>query len=287
MVRVRRIPEHPIRTLVFTLVVAVAAGWTGHNPARAANPAQWEVAAVTGKVWINHAGAGWRGLKQGATLKPGTRVETGMDGKIVLTRAGASVSAAHNSRFRIPALLDVGPPANVMQTLGTLTFSIKPGTIGTGTIKSGTIGTGGQDPFYVQTPYLTAISRGTAFTVSVADRNTTLHVTSGAVRAVSMVSAESSLVRSGETAAVDLRSGGRITLSGAGRWTPGRGTENAAPGAVPATPAVKLRATDAAAPGRAAYARRIADLLFDSVADKLAGFERSPARGNEPDANGN
>lgn len=277
MVRVERIPEHPIRTLVFALVVAVATVWTAHNPARAANPTAWEVAQVKGKVWINHAGAGWRGLKQGATLEPGTRVETGMDGTIVLTRAGASVSASHNSRFRIPALLDVGPPANVMQTLGTLTF----------TTDTGTTETGAQDPFYVQTPYLTAIARGTTFTVSVADHSTTLHVTSGAVRAVSMVSAESSLVRSGETAAVDLRSGGRITLSGAGRWMPESGAAKAGPGGVSATPTVKPLGTDAAASGRADFSRRLKDLLFDSVADKLAGFERSRARTNAPAANRN
>ena len=277
MVQVERIPGHLIRTLVFAFVVAAAAVWTAQHPVRAGNAPAWEVAEVKGRAWINHAGTGWRGLKQGATLEPGTRVETGMDGQIVLTRAGASVSVAHNSRFRIPALLDVGPPANIMQTLGTLTFTIE---------------TGAPHPFYVQTPYLTAISRGTAFTVSVADHSTTLHVTAGAVRAVSMISAESGVVHSGETAAVDLRSGGRMTLSGAGRRTPESGAEKAGPDGASATPAVKPVGRDGAAPRRSAhrradFARRVRDLLFDSVADKLAGFEQSRARSNEADGNRN
>ena len=184
------------RVFMVSMVAAAILGWTAQNAVHAGNADLWKVDKVKGTAWVQRNGAGWQPLASGAELGPGSRVKTGKDGRIVISRPGDRISVSPNSRFGIPK----GPVPNIMQNLGTLLFRItnRP-----------------QNPFHVETPYLAAIIRGTTFTVSVDDRNASLHVDTGAVEVHSFLSGETALVRRGETATIDSRTGGRMKLVGA------------------------------------------------------------------------
>ncbi len=212
MVRIRQSSAILLRRIVVVAVlIAAIAAWPGHSTAVAGNADLWKVDTVEGTAWVKRSRAGWRPLAAGAELGPGSRVKTGKDGRIVISRPGDTVSVSPNSRFGIPAPAKKGPVTHIMQNLGTLLFKIK---------------TRPQNPFNVRTPYLAAIIRGTTFTVSVDDSNAALHVATGAVEVTSILSGETALVRPGETATIDARTGGRMKLIGANGRKPGKKTSN-------------------------------------------------------------
>lgn len=259
MVQVSRIPASPIRYVVKPMLVAAAVAWMAPGAVQAGNADPWQVTEIEGRAWINHADEGWRALKAGATLHAGDRAETGMNGRIVLARPGDSLAVSPNTRFRIPGPKQMGPKAHIVQTLGTLRFTI--------TRRAG-------DVFKVRTPFLAASTKGTAFTVTVGDGKSSISVTEGAVRAISTLSGESVILRSGTSATFDSAADGGIY--------PVKRTGNAGSADRPATPAVKPAQEMRTAPRRqsqnyAAFARRCAQPLFAGAAIKLAGFDPGTA----------
>ena len=189
-----------VRLAIVVLLLSGMFGWTAQNAALAGNTDLWKVVEIKGDAQYNQNGSGWKPLNTGTVLKPGSRVKTGKDGRIVISRPGDTVSVSPNSHFGVPAPARKGPVTHIMQDLGTLLFKIK---------------TRPQNPFNIKTPYLAAIIRGTTFTVSVDDSNAALHVATGAVEVHSVLSGETALVRPGETAIIDSRTGGRMKLVGA------------------------------------------------------------------------
>ncbi len=256
MVQVNRIPAPPIRHVVGTmLLVAAAVASMAQSAVQAGNADPWQVTEVEGRAWINHDDEGWRALKTGATLGAGDRAETGMNGRIVLARQGDSMAVSPNSRFRVPGAKHMGPKAHIVQTLGTLRFTI------TRRVR---------DAFKVRTPFLAASTKGTAFTVTVGDGKSSLSVAEGAVRAISTLSGESVILQSGSSATFDPATEG-------GQY-PVKRTGNAGAADRPAPPAVKPREKIRTAPRRwgqsyAEVVRRCEQALFAGVAVKLAGFD--------------
>lgn len=206
MVKAKQIDLVQIMRIIATVLVAGAAlVWMAQAPAIAQNTTQnadiWQVTEAEGRVWINHGDEGWRALGQGARLAPGDRIETGMNGHIKLSQPGKSLTVWPNSRFRLPAPGHIGPTAHIMHTLGTLQFSIS-----------------GRDrqAFKVRTPYLTAASSNTAFTISVDVKRASLHVTGGALQVTSTLSGETAVLKSGYSTFVDRSDGGRMEPVSAG-----------------------------------------------------------------------
>lgn len=255
MVQVNRIPAPPIRCVVRPMLVAAAVAWLSPGAVQAGNADPWQVTEIEGRAWINHADEGWRALKTGATLRAGDRAETGMNGRIVLARPGDSMAVSPNSRFRIPGPKHMGPKAHIVQTLGTLRFTITKRV---------------RDAFKLRTPFVAASTKGTAFTITVVDGKSSLSVAEGAVRVISTLSGESVILRSGSSATFGPGIDG-------GQY-PVKRTGNAGSPGGPATPAVKPAQEMRTAPRRpnashAAFARRIEQALFEGAAVKLAGFD--------------
>lgn len=268
MIQVKRVPAllNP-RVMVAIVVTAAAVAWMAQNSVLAGNADPWQVTGVEGRAWVNHDDAGWRALKPGAVLKAGDRAETGMNGRIELSRPGDSMMVAPNSRFRLPAANQMGPAAQIMQSLGTLRFRIAARE---------------RQEFKVRTPYLTAATRGTDFTVTVGAEISSLSVAEGMVRAVSTLSGESVVLRSGASAMVDPATGGRMRYSDDGRF-PVKSTGNSAPPKLPVKPVVKPvqpeDRTPAPSSGKTEIVRWIEQSIFDGVAVKLAGFDPGAGRG--------
>lgn len=256
MIQVNCIPSPPIQRVGGSmLLLAAAVAWMAHGAVQAGNADPWQVTEIEGRAWINHDDEGWRALKTGATLGAGDRAETGMNGRIVLARPGDSVAVSPNSRFRIPGPRYMGPKAHIVQTLGTLRF---------------TIARRVRDAFKVRTPLLAASTKGTAFTLTVGDGKSSLRVAEGAVRAISTLSGETVILRSGSSATFDPATDG-------GQYPVKRtGAAGAADTPAPAAekPAEIIRtAPRRPGPSYAQIVRRCEPALFAGAAVKLAGFD--------------
>ena len=237
------------------IILTPDGAWMTPGAVQAGNADPWQVTEIEGRAWINHADEGWRALKAGATLHAGDRAETGMNGRIILARPGDSLAVSPNTRFRIPGPKHMGPKAHIVQTLGTLRFTITKRV---------------RDAFKVRTPFLAASTKGTAFTVTVGDGKSSLSVAEGAVRAISTLSGESVILRSGSSVTFDRATDG-------GHY-PVKRTGNTGAADRPAPPAVKPGEEIRTAPRRpgpsyAAFARRCEQALFAGAAVKLAGFD--------------
>jgi hypothetical protein len=183
---------------VFVLAVFVF-GWAMTPGAQAADPNLWTVTSATGKARVLVNGSTWRELRRGMILQPGSRVETGRKGSISLVRPGDSLKVSPNGRFEIPKSDKTGTVAHIKQTLGTLLFKIT---------------TRPENPFNVKTPYMTAVIKGTTFTVSINASRTALHVAEGAVEVTSALTGQVAMVHPGRTATMTNGAGGRLRLSG-------------------------------------------------------------------------
>lgn len=191
----RRTFRRNISVFAFALFIFCLAATGG---ARAADPNLWTVTGVSGKARVLTGGTAWMELGKGMLLQPGNRVETGRDGRISLVRPGDSLTVSPNSRFEIPTAGKTGTVAHLKQALGTLLFKIT---------------TRPENPFNVKTPYLTAVIKGTTFTVSVDRARAALHVAEGAVEVTSSISGQTVLVNPGQTA-ISHRGAGNLRLTG-------------------------------------------------------------------------
>jgi hypothetical protein len=262
MVRIRQFSAILLRRIVVAAVLMAAiSAWPGHSTAVAGNADLWKVDTVEGTAWVQRNGAGWQPLAAGAELGPGSRVKTGKDGRIVISRPGDTVSVSPNSRFGIPEPATEGPVTHFMQNLGTLLFKIR---------------TRPHNPFNIKTPYLAAIIRGTTFTVSVDDRNAALHVATGAVEVHSILSGETALVRPGETATIDSRTGGRMKLVGANGRKPVKKTNKTGAAGKTGKAASAVQKTGSTAAGGAIGATRVG---FAQTDNSGTGGETSALKG--------
>jgi hypothetical protein len=162
----------------------------------------WRVSDAKGDVQLKPDTGSWRPLKRGETITPGTQIQTGSGGRLILVRPGDSLDIAPNSQFRIPPQTQTRtniPATHITQSKGTILFRIT---------------TRPENPFSVTTPYLAAVIKGTTFTVSVDRDDAALHVSKGAVEVSSILTGQQALVGPGQTAAVNVQTGGSMRLLG-------------------------------------------------------------------------
>ena len=170
--------------------------------ARAGEPAgTWQVTAVSGSARLRHGLDPWQGVATGATVAPGTMIETGADARVVLKSAKDIVTLAPNSRVAVPAAKATSGLTDFLQSVGTILFDIE------------------HNParhFEVDTPYLAAVVKGTAFSVTVRPDGGAVQVTRGAVQVASSRSPDIALVRPGQIARVSSVPGARMTITDGG-----------------------------------------------------------------------
>lgn len=167
----------------------------------------WHVTQVSGTARLREGSNGWQPIAVGAAVLPGMTIETGADARVVLASNKDIVTVAPSSRLAVPAAKTGRKGANFLQTLGTILFDIE------------------HNPkrhFEVDTPYLAAVVKGTAFSVTVRPDGGAVQVVRGAVQVASLLSPDIALVRPGEIARVPVQHGSRmmITLHGHTSFAP-------------------------------------------------------------------
>ncbi|MEN8195369.1 MAG: FecR domain-containing protein [Pseudomonadota bacterium] len=129
---------------------------TADFEAGAGEAGNWIVASAEGAVTIDGKDA----VSPAAAIGPGAVIETGADGNVVLTRPGDSITVFANSKMSVPEIAGGGEPG-ILQTLGKLLFRME---------------SRESRDFKIETPYLAAAIKGTAFTVEVDDDDAVVEV---------------------------------------------------------------------------------------------------------------
>ena len=150
----------------------------------AALPSPWIVVASQGPAEVRHDRGTWLPLMSGAVVAAPSEIRTGLAAEVLLKRGEDRVHLMGQSYLELPPAAEDGTMTRLVQWLGSALFEVdhRP------------------DPhFEVDTPYLAAIVKGTAFTVDVTRDGSAVAVTQGVV-AVATPGGASSVVVAGMTA---------------------------------------------------------------------------------------
>lgn len=154
-------------------------------------------------------GAQWQSLQPGAVIAAGSVVRTGGNGHLLLANRVDRIRLSPNSELELPESGEADAVTRVIHWIGTALFDV---------------GKRPSPQFEVDTPYLVAVVKGTAFTTTVSDAGSTVKVMEGIVGVAPAQGGTSVDVAAGETASVSASDGDTVTpgdLSGA--TSPGQG----------------------------------------------------------------
>ena len=172
----------------------------------------WRLVSSVGDVAVSSNGLIRVAINPSAELAEGTVVTTGVGGRVVLRRGDEQIVLSPQSRVTLTGENDAG--THITQDMGSVLFNI---------------GKRKKPHFEVDTPFLAAIVKGTAFTVSVNDESSAVHVREGAVEvatpwrnAVTLVKPGSTVrVRSALSTQIEVMSGAKVSrtiASNEGGW---------------------------------------------------------------------
>jgi hypothetical protein len=167
----------------------------------ASGPTAWVVKSVSGGATLTRPAAAPVELAAGATISTGAVIETAANGRVEVAREGDLVTISPNTRLEV--VKADGTNTSWAQRLGTALFKVK-------TRPSWT--------FEVETPYMVAVVKGTAFTVAVRADTAAVQVVEGSVQVGRRDGTQTSLLRPGQTATAratgDISVGQRNAASG-------------------------------------------------------------------------
>ena len=179
-------PSRRPRPLLALLVLLLLASVPKHLRAQemAAMPSPWIVVESRGPAEVRHDRGEWQPLMSGAVVAASSEIRTGPSAEVLLQRGGDRVRLRGQSYLELPKADADGALTRLVQWLGQAVFEVdhRP------------------DPhFEVDTPYLAAIVKGTAFAVDVTHDASAVTVTEGVV-AVATPGGASTVVVAGMTA---------------------------------------------------------------------------------------
>ena len=174
--------RRPLALLFALFLLAVAPGFA---PAQevAALPPSWIVVASQGPAEVRHDRGAWLPLMSGAVVAAASEIRTGPAAEVLLKHGEDRVHLMGQSYLELP-VAEEGTMTRIVQWLGSALFEVdhRP-----------------EPHFEVDTPYLTAIVKGTAFTVDVTRDGSAVAVTEGVV-AVATPGGAATRVAAGMTA---------------------------------------------------------------------------------------
>ncbi len=179
----------------------------------------WRVVDTAGGVRFGGTGMMPVALTRDQELPGDAWIETSANGRVVLAREQETIVVEPNSRVMLPTE-KVNGNTQILQTLGSALYKI---------------GKQKKPHFQVDTPYMAAVVKGTAFVVKVEDDEASVEVTEGLVEVSTPGDTDMEFVRPGFTAVVAREQGGNITVDP----TPGKTQPED-----PAQPAEKSAKTD-------------------------------------------
>jgi hypothetical protein len=176
-------------------LVSCAASW----PAAAEEAAAiWRAGQVSGDVQAR-SGGDWHALKDGDVLGDAAEVRTGRDGHAVLAHMMTTITVEPDSDFALPKAQSGA--YRILQKLGNVIYKVKQRAAG-------------MAKFEVETPYLTAVVKGTEFSVDSGPQGGAVQVIEGVVGVESMSTGESATLTVGQTARMASAGGAKLTIEG-------------------------------------------------------------------------
>ncbi|NOT42055.1 MAG: FecR domain-containing protein [Alphaproteobacteria bacterium] len=176
---------------MFAAAVAFAAAF----PTNARADEGWRVVDTAGVVRVGGPGFMPVALSREQQLPADAWIQTA-SGRAVLVRGHETVIVEPNSRVQLPGTA-VNGNTQVLQTIGSAIYKI---------------GKQKKPHFQVDTPYMAAVVKGTAFTVTVSDEEASVAVTEGLVEISTPDQSDVEFVRPGFTALVSRDNGSDIVI---------------------------------------------------------------------------
>lgn len=170
-----------LSTGLFAVAVATAALLT---TAQAASAEGWRIVDKVGQVEAGAPGVHKASVSRDDVLGADAWIVTGSDGRAVLARGKETIVVAPQSRLQLPDE-EVNGNTQVLQTLGSAFYQI---------------GKQQKPHFQVNAPALAAVVKGTAFTVTVEDGQSSVAVSEGLVEVATLDRTSIEFVRPGFTA---------------------------------------------------------------------------------------
>jgi len=188
-----------IRGLAIALVLCAALLAPRFAAAQTADT--WTVREASDAATRHDAASQWVPLKPGDTIAEGASVRTGANGRLVVARSTHkdTITASPGSEFTLPQLTNEATEPTVLETLGTLLFKVEH--------------TPGRH-FEVKSPYLTAVVKGTVFTITITAAENVVHLASGSVEVTDANTKEVALLSPGQTARVAVAPGRPLKVTG-------------------------------------------------------------------------
>lgn len=170
-----------------------------HGHAYADSTKAWVLESQSGQVHLVRSGISPIALTDGDVFSGGDWIETGPDGRAVLRRGDETIVVAPGSRIGLPQENTGRFATRILQSLGTILLTVEKQA---------------KQHFEVQTPYLTAVVKGTTFTVGIQGERAVVHVVEGLVEVQNLASGRSSLVRPGQTGSVSRNGPAEVEIQG-------------------------------------------------------------------------
>ncbi len=273
-----------IAALVFVLVGFFSL-LTGVSPASAGEDGlTWVVTQASGDVRHRTGGffsTEWQKLRVGDVVGAAAEIQTGRNSRVVLRHRKTTISATSESRLALPGGASFSGAYRVLQSLGTLLYTIKERA-------------DGMAVFEVETPYLVALVKGTVFTVYASAEEASVQLREGVVKVRSTDGGTGATLAAGQTARVNRNSGTDVMVSGRGAdrrssvtpptsnrlaMTDGQPTGPSAGGRTATTASRKETGTARTSTGTKNLAARVRALADRQVA-ALSSANRGNAGGN-------
>ncbi|MBK5960396.1 hypothetical protein CCR97_19665 [Rhodoplanes elegans] len=237
-----------VKGIVFASIVTLLS----LSGARADPPtANWMIGKASGEVWVTSTAAQPASLGDTSVLKPGETIRTGRNGRVLLVRNGDTILIAPNSSVIIPGQQKDEATTTILQQAGSILLEVDRKAV---------------PHFEVETPYLTAVVKGTQFRVSLNDATAKVDVMKGEVAVADLRSGQHASVLPGQSASVPTRGPAGLSLTGAGVLGPVQNGAGRMPSinSIP-VPRGGLIAPRAAPAGQHVHVLRSAGLRTDGV----------------------
>ena len=164
---------------------------TGISPASAAEDGlTWVVTQASGDVRHRTGGffsTEWQKLRVGDVVGAAAEIRTGRNSRVVLRHRKTTISATSESRLALPGSSAFSSAYRVLQSLGTLLYTIKERA-------------DGMAAFEVETPYLVALVKGTVFTVNASAEEASVQLREGVVKVQPTGGGTGTTLAAGQTA---------------------------------------------------------------------------------------
>lgn len=165
----------------------------------------WRVNKASGDVSLIESGITREDIPAGTIVASGTTIRTGQTGRVLLLRGEESMLINPKTVVTISDTTSGGISTVVKQQSGSIEFEVEKKNV---------------RHFQVETPYLTAVVKGTHFEVAVESRGAHVDVSRGSVEVQDLRSGQFALIQPGQSAKVAGEGPAGLELGGAGPLGP-------------------------------------------------------------------